>query len=212
MYLPKHFAEPRLEVLQELIQCQPLATIITLNQNGINANHIPLYLDPQAGEFGTLYGHVARANSIWQEHTSQHEILAIFHGSDSYITPSWYASKAQTGRVVPTWNYAVAHAYGQLQVIDDPQWLRQQLEHLTNHNEASFEHQWQVGDAPHEYTEALLKAIVGIAIPITRLLGKWKVSQNQPHANQQSVIAGLEASNEPTAAAMIELIKQRQSS
>lgn len=212
MYLPKHFAEPRLEVLHELIQRQPLATIITLNQNGINANHIPLYLDPQAGEFGTLYGHVARANSIWQEHTSQHEILAIFHGSDSYITPSWYASKAQTGKVVPTWNYAVAHAYGQLQVIDDPQWLRQQLEQLTKHNEASFEHQWQVGDAPHEYTEALLKAIVGIAIPITRLLGKWKVSQNQPHANQQSVIAGLEASNEPAAAAMIALIKQRQSS
>ncbi len=212
MYIPKHFAEPRREVLHELIQRQPLATIITLNQNGINANHIPLYLDPQAGEFGTLYGHVARANSIWQEHTSQHDILAIFHGSDSYITPSWYASKAQTGKVVPTWNYAVAHAYGPLQVIDDPQWLRQQLEQLTKHNEASFEHQWQVDDAPHEYTEALLKAIVGIAIPITRLLGKWKVSQNQPHANQQSVIAGLEASNEPTASAMIELIKQRQSS
>ncbi|WP_110518651.1 FMN-binding negative transcriptional regulator [Herpetosiphon llansteffanensis] len=211
MYLPKHFAEPRLEVLHELMQRQPLATIITLNQHGINANHIPLYLDPQAGEFGTLYGHVARANSIWQEHSSQHEILAIFHGSDSYITPSWYASKAQTGKVVPTWNYAVAHAYGHLQVIDDPQWLRQQLEQLTKHNEASFEHQWQVGDAPHEYTEALLKAIVGIAMPITRLLGKWKVSQNQPHANQQSVIAGLEASNEPTASAMIELIKQRQS-
>lgn len=212
MYIPKHFAEPNLEVLHELIQHQPLATIITLGAEGINANHIPLYLDSQAGEFGTLYGHVARANRMWQEHDSQQEVLAIFHGTDSYITPSWYASKAQTGKVVPTWNYAVAHAYGPLQVIDDPQWLRQQLEHLTNHNEASFEHQWQVGDAPHDYTEALLKAIVGIAIPITRLLGKWKVSQNQPQANQQGVIAGLAASSVPSAAAMIELIKQRQSS
>jgi transcriptional regulator len=206
MYNPKHFEEPRIEVMHELMRARPLATLVTLSSGELNANHIPLHLADAPAPFGTLRGHVARANPVWNDFAKDVAVLAIFHGPDSYITPSWYATKRETGKVVPTWNYAVVHAYGNLRVIDDASWVRAQLEALTAHNEAGFAHPWTVSDAPHEYTDKLLEAIVGFEIVITKLAGKWKVSQNQPAQNQASVIAGLSNSDLRDAAAMAAMV------
>ena len=206
MYTPKHFEEPRVEVMHQLMRARPLATLVTLVSGGLDANHIPLHLLDAPAPFGTLRGHVARANPLWRDFATDVEALAIFHGPDSYITPSWYATKQETGKVVPTWNYAVAHAYGKLRVIDDAAWVRAQLEALTAHNEAKFDHPWSVSDAPREYTDQLIETIVGIEIVITRLTGKWKVSQNQPAKNQAGVIAGLANSDQRDAAEMAALV------
>jgi transcriptional regulator len=206
MYTPKHFEEPRIEVMHELMRARPLATLVTLSSDGLNANHIPLHLADEPAPFGTLRGHVARANPLWHDFAKDVEVLAIFHGPDSYITPNWYATKQETGKVVPTWNYAVVHAYGSLRVIDDTAWVRTQLDSLTAHNEVGFAHPWSVSDAPREYTDKLLAAIVGFEIVITRLTGKWKVSQNQPAKNQASVIAGLNNSDLRDAEAMAALV------
>ncbi|MBF6647799.1 FMN-binding negative transcriptional regulator [Methylobacter sp. BlB1] len=207
MYIPKHFDEPRIEVMHDLIRARPLATLVTLSASGLNANHIPLLVSAEPAPFGVLRGHVARSNPMWFDLAKDVEVLAIFHGPDAYITPSWYASKQETGKVVPTWNYAVVHAYGRLRVIDDASWLRSQLEALTTHNEAVFSEQWAVSDAPYEYTEKLIEAIVGIEITVTKLSGKWKVSQNQPERNQASVISGLKACDTSDAASMATLIE-----
>jgi len=207
MYTPKHFEEPRIAVMHELIRAHPLATLVTLTSGGLEANHIPMHLADEPAPLGTLRGHVARANPLWRDFAKDVEVLAIFHGPDSYITPSWYATKKETGKVVPTWNYAVVHAAGTLRVIDDATWVRAQLEALTAHNEAGFARPWAVSDAPHEYTDKLLEAIVGFEIAITRLTGKWKVSQNQPAQNQASVIEGLGSSGHRDAAQMAELVK-----
>jgi transcriptional regulator len=193
--------------MHELIRSHPLATLVTLSSDGLNANHIPLHLSESPTPFGTLRGHVDRANPILGDLTKDIEALAVFHGPDTYITPSWYATKKETGKVVPTWNYAVVHAYGFLRVVDDAAWLRTQLETLTAHNEVSFPKPWTVSDAPHEHIERIMAAIVGIEMVITRLVGKWKVSQNQPSQNQASVVAGLEASGLPGASAMAALVE-----
>jgi transcriptional regulator len=206
MYTPKHFEEPRIEVMHELMRARPLATLVTLSSGGLNANHIPLHLVDTPAPFGTLRGHVARANPFWNDFTKDVEALAIFHGPDSYITPSWYATKKETGKVVPTWNYAVVHAYGALRIIDDAAWVRAQIEALTAHNEAAFAKPWAVSDAPHEYTEKRIETIVGFEIVITRLTGKWKVSQNQPAPNQASVVEGLNNSGMRDAAEMAALV------
>ncbi len=207
MYIPTHFEQPNIEALHELIRSRPLATLVTLSSTGINANHIPLHLSEQPAPFGTLQGHVARANPIWNDLDSDSEVLAIFHGPDAYISPSWYATKQETGKVVPTWNYTVVHAYGSLRIIDDSAWVRRQLEALTNHNEAAFPEPWAVSDAPHDFTEKLIEAIAGVEIVITRLDGKWKVSQNQPDKNQASVIQGLSESGQSDGLTMAELVK-----
>ncbi len=207
MYIPRQFEEPRVDVIHVLIRARPLATLVTLSSGGLNANHIPLQLSESPAPFGTLRGHVARANPILCDLTNNTESLAVFHGPNAYITPSWYATKKETGKVVPTWNYAVVHAYGFLRVVDDAAWLRAQLEDLTAHNEASFSEPWTVSDAPQEYIETMMTAIVGIEMVITRLSGKWKVSQNQPVQNQAGVVAGLGASSLPDALAMAALVE-----
>jgi transcriptional regulator len=207
MYLPKHFAEPNVEVLYQLIGARPLASLITLSSSGLNANHIPLHLSPGPGACGTLRGHVARANPVWKDIVIDVEALAIFHGPDAYITPSWYPGKAETGKVVPTWNYAVAHAYGTLRVIDDATWLGAHLRALSAHNEAAFAEPWQPDDAPADFIEKLVGAIVGIEIVITRLSGKWKTSQNQSAENQAGVVRGLRASGGSDATEMAALVE-----
>jgi transcriptional regulator len=207
MYIPKHFEESRIEVMHDLIKAHPLATLITLSETGLNANHIPLLLSTGSSPFGVLRGHVARSNSIWLDLVKDVEVLAVFHGPNAYITPSWYASKRENGKVVPTWNYAVVHAYGRLRVIDDTVWLRSQLEALTAHSEAAFSEPWSVSDAPFEFTEKLIESIVGIEINTTKLSGKWKVSQNQPERNQASVISGLRTRGNPEATSMAVLME-----
>ena len=191
MYIPKHFEQPRVEAMHELMRVRPLATLVTLSSGGLDANHIPLHLSGAPAPFGTLRGHVARANPLWRDFAQGVDVLAIFHGPDAYITPSWYATKQETGKVAPTWNYAVVHAYGTLRAIDDACWVREHLETLTDHHEANFPKPWAVSDAPGEFIEETIKAIVGIEIVITRLSGKWKVSQNQPEQNQAGVVEGL---------------------
>lgn len=203
MYIPPQFEQPDIETLHEMIRYNPLATLVTLGANGIDANHIPLHLSPTSEPYGVLRGHVARANPMWRDYAEDKETLAIFHGAQAYISPSWYATKPETGKVVPTWNYAVVHAYGYLRIIDDAAWIRSQLEVLTQHNEAAFPHPWAVSDAPEDFTEKLIEAVVGIELVITRLMGKWKVSQNQPPKNQNSVIQGLNANG---LSAMAELV------
>lgn len=208
MYIPKQFDEPNVEVMHELMRSHSLATLVTLSDGGLNANHIPLSVCVESGPYGTLRGHVARANPLWMDAVPDQEVLAIFHGPDAYITPNWYPTKQETGKAVPTWNYTAVHAYGRLRVIDDAAWLRTQLEALTAQHESAFAEQWRMADAPSGYIEKLLGAIVGIEIAITRLSGKWKVSQNQPAENQAGVIQGLSKSAAPNACLMAALVEQ----
>jgi transcriptional regulator len=207
MYVPKQFEEPRVDVLHELIRARPLATLVTLSSNGLNANHIPMHLSDQPPPYGTLRGHVARSNPVWGDVSEDVEVLAVFHGPDAYITPSWYATKAETGRVVPTWNYAVAHAYGTLRIVDDASWLRAHLEAALAHHEAPFAAPWRISDAPSEYIEKQLGAIIGLEIAVTRMTGKWKVSQNQPPQNQAGVVEGLRQSRDGDSLEMAALVE-----
>ncbi len=194
MYIPNHFNEPNIKVMHDFIRANPLSTLVTTTSNGLNANHIPLIL-VENESFGILQGHVARANPIWRESSADVESIAIFQGSNAYISPAFYATKEENGKVVPTWNYAVVHAYGTLRVIDDAVWLRSQIERLTMQQEADFPKPWTLSDAPDDYIEKLITAVVGIEIVITKLEGKWKVSQNQPEKNKESVVEGLEKRN-----------------
>jgi len=207
VYIPKQFEELRVEVMHELVRAYPLATLVTHSSSGLNANHIPLHLSESPVPNGRLQGHIARANPLFGEIAGGIEALAIFYGPDSYITPSWYATKKETGKVVPTWNYAVVHAYGVLRVVDNASWLRTQLDALTDHNEASFPEPWAVSDAPADHIDRIMTAIVGVEMVITKMYGKWKVSQNQPTQNQLGVISGLKASGLSESQAMAALVE-----
>ncbi len=208
MYIPKHFQEPDVGILHELMRARPLATLITLLPGGLNADHVPLHLSVADSSLGTLRGHVARSNPLWKGHAPDVEVLAVFQGADAYVTPSWYPTKRETGKAVPTWNYAVAHAYGALRVIDDTAWLRAHLEALTGEHEAAFAEPWRLADAPREYIDTMIGAVVGIEIVITRLSGKWKLSQNQPAQNRAGVIDGLHADGKPDALEMAALVER----
>ena len=206
MYVPAHFEETRLEVLHDLVRNHPLATLVTLDRAGLNANHIPMELDPEPQSLGTLRGHVSRANPMWRDVSSNVSALAIFQGPEIYITPSWYQTKQESGKVVPTWNYAVVHAYGPIRIIEDHAWLRSLVERLTNRHEAQRPEPWEVADAPDDYIEGQLRGIVGIEIPIERLIGKWKVSQNRPEADRKGVSMGLHELSKSDAACMADLV------
>lgn len=192
MYLPRHFEESRPAVLQALMRSRPLATLVMGDgAGGFDANHIPLYLDASRGPHGVLQGHVARANPLWRQAGGGTPALAIFQGDDAYISPSWYPSKREHGKAVPTWNYVVAHARGTLRAIDDPAWLRSLLDTLTAEHEAGMPQPWSISDAPADFIEKMVNAVVGIELPIEQLTGKWKVSQNQPAANRAGAAQGL---------------------
>lgn len=210
MYIPKHFEETNIYEIHELIRAYPLATIVTSSSNGLNANHIPLHLSNFSKPYEILRGHVSRSNPLLNDIDSEVETLAIFHGPNAYISPSWYSTKKESGKVVPTWNYVVVHAYGSLSIIDNPEWVRVQLEKLTDQNEAHLPEPWAVNDAPKEFTDKLLESIVGIEMKVTKLLGKWKVSQNQPLQNQEGVIKGLNACDRLGSLEMATLIKETQ--
>ena len=190
MYLPGHFEQPDAAALHALMREHPLAALVTITPDGLTADHLPLELDTSAGTHGTLHGHVARANPLWRLAAGS-PVLAIFRGPQAYVSPSWYPSKAQTHKVVPTWNYAVVHAHGVLEAVDDAPWLRTLVGRLTDHQEAPRSAPWAVDDAPPDYVQQMLRAIVGIRIPLTRLVGKWKVSQNRSEADRLGVVQGL---------------------
>lgn len=205
MYCPAHFKEDSPEALIGLIQAHPLGTVVCHTPTGLVADHIPLLFKAEAGTAGKLVGHVAASNPLWQVAPDQ-ELLVVFQGGSAYISPNWYATKAVAGKVVPTWNYAVVHAYGTLQATRDPAQVLALVSELTNHHEAQQPHPWQVSDAPADYTAQLLQHIVGIELTIHRLQGKWKVSQNQPEANQRSVIAGLQGQGTEGSVRMAEMV------
>ncbi|MGE0132216.1 MAG: FMN-binding negative transcriptional regulator [Blastocatellales bacterium] len=208
MYVPMQFEETHVEVMHDLIRARPLATLVTLGSGGLTANHIPMEISAAPLPFGTLRCHVARANPFWRDLSADVEALAVFQGPGAYITPSWYPAKQETGKVVPTWNYAVVHAYGSLRVIDDAEWLRSQIGRLTDQNEAALPEQWKVSDAPQEFIEKLLGSIIGIEMVVTRLIGKWKVSQNRTAADQAGVISGLREHGQSDSLLMAELVEQ----
>lgn len=208
MYLPKHFEETRIEVLRGLIRAHPLGTLVTLGPDGPRADHLPFEVDPEPAPFGTLRAHVARANPVWKEIRRDSRALAIFQGAQAYVSPSWYPSKREGGRVVPTWNYAVVHAHGTLRAIEDRACLRGLVERLTDRHEKGRREPWKVADAPADFIEQMLDAIVGIELTVTRLTGKWKTSQNRPAADRAGVVRGLVAEGGETAAAMAELVRR----
>ena len=191
MYQPPHFREDRHAVQHALIRAHPLGLLITAGPGGLQANPVPFLIDSEASAKGTLRAHLARANPQLQELARVEECLIVFQGPQHYVTPSWYATKRETGKVVPTWNYITVHAWGQPQVIDDANWLRQQVGELTASQEDARIAPWGVDDAPADFIAAQLKAIVGLEIPIARIEGKWKVSQNRPAVDRSGVVVGL---------------------
>ncbi len=197
MYVPPAFREEDLPTLHTEMQKIQLATLVTVTAKGMVATHLPLMLDPGAGEYGTLYGHVARANAQWRETLPASEALVIFTASDAYVSPSWYPSKQETGKVVPTWMYAAVHAYGPASFIDDAEWLRNLVSRLTDRHEAAFADPWKVTDAPADYINGQLARIVGVQMPIARLEGKWKFDQRSAPADRIGVAAGLAESGTP---------------
>ena len=205
MYRVDAFREDRIEVMHALMRSHGLATLVTVRDGVPDADHIPMLIDPDPLPCGTLRGHVARANPVWR-HAAGQEVLAIFHGPQTYVTPSWYPSKHETGQVVPTWNYAVVHAHGVLRAHDDREWLRTLVTRLTDRQESAMPQPWRVEDAPAEYLERMLGAIVGIEIPVTRLDGKWKVSQNRNDADRSGVAAGLSLQDGDQARTMAALV------
>jgi len=191
MYLPENFAERRIEELQRIMRDHPLGTIVTHTDRGLDANHIPFELDAGGGACGTLQGHVARANPLWTDVASEAEVLVIFRGHDGYISPSWYPSKHETHRHVPTWNYEVVHAHGKLRVVDDEKFVRGVVARLTRRHEAGEARPWKMGDAPADYLDQMLKMIVGIEVEITRLEGKRKLGQNRDARDLEGAVRAL---------------------
>ncbi len=204
MYLPESFAEARLPELHGMIDSAGLATLVTAGPAGPEASHLPLLLAAEEGPFGTLYGHLARANPQWR---LPGPALAIFTGPDGYVSPSWYPSKAADGRVVPTWNYIAVHAAGKLEVFEDAARLRDLVERLTRRHESGRPVPWQVADAPADYIASMLRGIVGVRLPIERLEGKWKLSQNRTDPDRAGVIDGLKAEKAAAPAALADAME-----
>ncbi|WP_296230894.1 FMN-binding negative transcriptional regulator [uncultured Pseudomonas sp.] len=197
MYCPAAFRQDDLPTLHAQLRSSGLAIVTSRGAQGLQASHLPLLLAPEEGEFGTLYGHFARANPHWRDLASGAEALVVFSGADAYVHPGWYPAKAEHGKVVPTWNYIAVHARGQAEVFDEPERLLQLVSRLSDHHEQGRAQPWAVEDAPRDYIDAMLRAIIGFALPIRRLEGKWKLSQNRSEADQAGVCAGLATSASP---------------
>ena len=208
MYLPKLFEEKRVDVLHSFVREYPFGALVVMSGNGLDANHLPFEIDTESGPFGTLHCHVSRANPVWRDFSRDTEALAIFQGPNTYITPTWYPSKQETGKDVPTWNYIVVHARGPLRVIDDVHHVRAHLEKLVAKNEAGRPHPWKITAAPEDYVNKQLSLIVGIEMPLTSLVGKWKLGQNRQLRDRQGMLQGLlEADTPQTTAVAAEVRK-----
>ena len=205
MYLPKHFEQNNAGVLAAAMQAHPLATLIVMSADGPTADLIPLQFHPEIGAHGTLRGHVARANPLWR--AAGGSALAVFQGPQAYVSPNCYPSKREHGKVVPTWNYTMVQARGTLRAIEDAPWVHALVTHLTDHHESTQPAPWAVSDAPDDYVQQMLRAIVGIEITLTSLVGKWKVSQNRSEPDRLGVAAGLGAGLDDNAQAMAALVR-----
>lgn len=202
MYIPSHFSADAATV-RDLLVNQGAADLVTATPEGLLATTVPFLYDPEAGECGALLAHLARPNDQWRQPVIG-EALAIVRGPDAYITPSWYAAKAEHGRVVPTWNYITAHVYGEMVVHDDPAWVERQVRRLTEHHESSFDEPWSVDDAPAAFITGQLRAIVGVELTISRIEAKFKLSQNRSEADINGVITGLEDRGDTESATVVE--------
>jgi transcriptional regulator len=202
MHVPAHFSVDD-GTIKELLADHGAADLITPTAHGLIATMLPFIHDPEAGEHGALQGHLARNNSHWSEPATG-ESLVIIRGSDAYITPSWYAAKAEHGRVVPTWNYLTAHVYGRLVVHDDAEWVEALVRRITDKHEAKMDSPWSVDDAPSRFISGHLRAIVGVELMITRIEAKAKLSQNRSAADVQGVIAGLSERGDQASALAVE--------
>jgi transcriptional regulator len=191
MYLPAHFEENRAEALHALIAAHPFGALVTHGPDGLDANHVPFEFDAAAGEHGTLRAHVARANPVWRDVRTGADVLVIFQGEHGYISPTFYPTKQETHRQVPTWNYLVVHAHGRITVRDDEAYVRGVVARLTRKMEAGERAPWKMGDAPRDFIDQMLSAIVGIEIEVTRLVGKAKLSQNKSDADRIGAVMGL---------------------
>ena len=198
MYRPSHFDETRVDVLHALIAAFGMGILISHDRDGLEATHLPFLIEPGSGRHGRLIGHVARANPHWRRLDGEAETLIVFQGPHGYVSPSWYPSKQADGKVVPTWNYAAVHAYGRATTFDDPARLRAVVAELTEVNERRFEAPWSIDDAPRDFTDRMLAAIVGIEVRITRLEGKLKLSQNRPDEDRHGVLSGLAETGSPS--------------
>jgi transcriptional regulator len=207
MYLPAHFEETRVDVMHALLRRDPLGLLVTQGAGGLSANSIPFLVDPRPLPFGTLRAHVARANPLWREARTDIDSLVVFHGPQAYVSPGWYPTKAETGKVVPTWNYIMVQARGRLRIVDDPAWLHALVTRLTDTHEADRATPWKVADAPDDYITAMLRAIVGIEIEIAALAGKWKASQNRNATDRAGVVTGLAARADDDAQAMARAVR-----
>lgn len=208
MYLPDHFRQDDTEAMRRLIEEQPLGTLITVRDGEPVANHIPFLLEPRAPGPDVLIAHVARSNDVWHEGDDPHHALVVFHGVDAYISPTWYPTKAETHRVVPTWNYAVVHVHGRLVIHDDAHWVRAAIGKLTRTMERDQDRPWNMGQAPRSFLAEQVSNIVGIEIRIDRMVGKWKMSQNRETGDQQGAIAGLQLSCDGQAKAVARHIQE----
>ena len=206
MYIPKHYEMKDVGSLHALIDAHPLGAWVRQGDDGLAVDHIPFLIDAAGGEFGTLTGHVAKANPVWRTLAEDRESVVVFRGADAYVSPSWYPSKREHGKVVPTWNYAVVHAFGTARAIHDHGWLMRLLERLTARHESARHAPWSVGDAPADYIARRLDAIVGIELPIRRIEGKWKASQKESEADRLGIAEGLRA--DPASQAMAKLVEQ----
>ncbi len=203
MYLPPHFAETRLEELHRIIRENPLGMLVTHSAKGLDANHIPFELEAASGTPAILQAHVARANPLWTEFGDGADVMVVFRGTHGYISPSWYPSKQQTHRHVPTWNYEVVHAHGRLSVMDDERFVRSIVARLTRRHEAAEPTPWKMGDAPRDYIDQMLQAIVGIEVQVMRLEGKRKLGQNRDAGDLEGAVHALdERGNHALASAM----------
>ena len=208
MYQPVHFREDRRAVQHELIRAHSLGLLVTGGPGGLQANHVPFLIDDDGSQHGTLRAHLARANPQAGELAAVEECMIVFQGPQTYISPSLYPTKRAHGKVVPTWNYITVHAWGRPRVIDDPVWLRRQIEDLTAHKEETLATPWKVSDAPESFVASQIKGIVGVEIAISRIEGKWKVSQNRPAVDQAGVAAGLRSGGDD-AKVMAGLVAER---
>jgi transcriptional regulator len=208
MYNPPQFREERIEVLHGTMQAIGAATLVSHGPQGFEATHVPIHLSPEPAPWGTIRCHFARANGHLQSLAGGADVLAIVQGPQAYVSPNWYPSKHATGKAVPTWNYVAVHAHGSATIRDDAAWLRAHVAALTGRHERGQALPWRIEDAPPEFIEGMLRAIVGVELRLTRIEGKWKVSQNRPAPDREGVVAGLRAQGDPASLAMVELVAQ----
>ena len=192
MFVPDHFRVDDVVQMHALMRGRPFAALVSAGASGLYGSHLPTVLKDD-GEFGVIECHLSRANPHWRDLAAGGEAMMIFQGADGYITPNWYPTKAETGKVVPTWNYAIVHAYGQPEVKDDREWLKRHVGELTTQQEKGEAQPWKLSDAPDSYIDVMTRGIVGFRFAITRLQGKWKMSQNREKPDWEGVVRGLEA-------------------